>query len=229
MDGFSATLPQPERRLARRLEGFGDIVFGFAVSQCALQLPRRGNTVELGHPRDLLLYFVTFALLASLWLTYHRMMNGAFRPTRIDMFLAFSFLAFVSLIPFGMYAIGHTGGDSLAEARTAIASYSGLYAVMSAIAAVISARNLARGRSHCTAEECDGMWVGEVRGAALFTCMSAACAGDLAFGPAWSSIAFFLIFPVVALTRRRFPHAPPSAGLRAVLAANRRAASPSRR
>jgi uncharacterized membrane protein len=189
---FAATLPVLERRLAGRLEGFGDIVFGFAVSQCALELPTSHGRVDLSHPVALLFYFGTFALLASLWLTYHRLMSGPFRPTRIDLFLAFSYLALVSLMPYALYSISHQQ-QTLEDARAAVAAYSGLFAMLMVIAGIIGFRNLRRGWWSMDADERQKSWVAILRRCALASAMAVGLIVDLTVGPTQASIPFVII------------------------------------
>jgi uncharacterized membrane protein len=212
---FAASLPLRERRLATRLEGFGDIVFGFAVSQCALQLPYAHGHVSLAQPVSLLLYFGTFGLLASLWLTYHRLMSGAFKPTGIDLFIAFTYLALVSLMPFAMYAITHidekTGYDS---SREALAEYTVLYATMMTLASVLYIRNLRRGWWTLDDVDRKKTWASFVRGCVVFAVMAAAFVVDIAFGPVYCSLVFFAIFPAMAFARRRFGRVPSAEKLR---------------
>jgi uncharacterized membrane protein len=141
---FPATLTARERRLSGRLEGFGDIVFGFAVAQCALQLPTTNGHVDLAQPLALAFYFATFALVATLWLIFHRLMSGTYVPSGIDLFIAFAYLALVSLIPYGMYSLTH-GAPTLARARSAVGAYTAIYATMALLAAILSMRNIRRG------------------------------------------------------------------------------------
>jgi uncharacterized membrane protein len=212
---FSASLPIRERRLASRLEGFGDIVFGFAVSQCALQLPYAHGHVSLAQPVSLLLYFGTFALLASLWMTYHRLMSGAFMPTRIDLFLAFAYLALVSLMPFAMYAITHIDENTgYSSAQAALAEYTSLFAAMMTLASVLYMRNLRRGWWTFDDEERNKTWASFVRVCILFAVMSVAFVVDAAFGPGYCAIVFFAIFPAMAFARRRLSIAPSAETLR---------------
>jgi uncharacterized membrane protein len=189
---FAATLPVLERRLAGRLEGFGDIVFGFAVSQCALELPTSHGRVDLTHPVALLFYFGTFALLASLWLTYHRLMSGTFRPRRIDLFLAFFYLALVSLMPYALYSISHER-QTLEDARAAIAVYSALFATLMAVAGVIGFRNLRRGWWSMDDDERQKSWIAFLRRCALASVMTVAVIVDLTVGPEQATIPFFVI------------------------------------
>ena len=205
---FTATLPRHERRLAGRLEGFGDIVFGFAVSQCALQLPVSGGYVELtAKPFGLFLYFATFAILASLWLNYHRLMSGAFRPAALDLFLAFAYLALVSLMPFAAFAITHHAA-TLASARVSVATYAGIYAPLSAITATVYYRNLRRGWYASDSDERDRTWRGFLRALVLTVLVSAALFIDLTAGPSWGGFTFFAIPIAIRVLRARYPHAP---------------------
>ena len=206
-DAFAATLPTLERRLARRLEGFGDIVFGFAVSQCALQLPIAHGHVDLEHPLALLFYFGTFALLASLWLTYHRLLSGTYRPSSVDLVLAFAYLALVTLMPFAMYSVSHQTA-TLEDARAALAEYATLFAALMAIAAVIGMRNLRRGWWFIDVDERTATWCAFLRRCALCAIMSLAVTVDLIFGPTWTTPVFFLI-PIVLRSLRMFNKRPP--------------------
>jgi uncharacterized membrane protein len=189
---FVATLPALERRLAGRLEGFGDIVFGFAVSQCALELPTIRGHVDLSHPLALAFYFGTFALLASLWLTFHRLMSGPFRPRRIDLTLAFAYLALVSLMPYALYAISQQQATE-EDARAAVGAYAALFAVLMAIAATIGIRNLRRGWWAMDGDERRASWIAFLRRAVLSVTMTIALIIDVLFGPTLSSIVFFTI------------------------------------
>jgi uncharacterized membrane protein len=211
---FSATLTQRQRRLAGRLEGFGDIVFGFAISQCALQLPTSNGHVDLAHPFALLLYFGTFAIVASLWLIFHRLMSGTYVPSGIDLFLAFAYLALVSLIPYAMYAISHTTASTLEGARSAVAAYTALYAAMTLISSILSMRNLRRGYFYVSADDRRLAWASFVRGTILCVMMAAAFAIDRAFGPSWAGLELFFLVPAIRVARWIFPRAPSAEALR---------------
>jgi uncharacterized membrane protein len=212
-DSFAATLSARERRLSARLEGFGDIVFGFAVSQCALQLPLVHGHVDLSHLAGILSYFGTFALLATLWLTYHRLMSGPFKPARFDLLLAFAYLAFVSLMPYAMYSLTHQS-QKLEGPQAAVAEYALLFALLMALAAVLTLRNLRRGWWHFDAEERDFTWNALLRRCVLCVVMIVGFAVDLVVGPIASSLALSCIPFIIAAVRMRFSHAPGSAALR---------------
>jgi uncharacterized membrane protein len=210
---FSATLTPRERRLAGRLEGFGDIVFGFAVAQCALQLPTEHGQVDLARPLALIFYFLTFALVATLWLIFHRMMSGTYVPSGIDLFLAFAYLALVSLIPYGMYALNH-GVPTVARARSAVGAYTAIYATMALLAAILSMRNLRRGYRHLGDDDRDYAWATFVRQAILFVLMAGALVVDRMIGPAWAGLDLLCIFPAIRFVLWRYPHPPSAEALR---------------
>jgi uncharacterized membrane protein len=229
---FSATLTSRQRRLAGRLEGFGDIVFGFAVAQCALQLPSTNGHVDFSQPVALAIYFATFALVASLWLIFHRLMSGTYVPSGIDLFLAFAYLALVSLIPYAMYAISHTtstfdNGNSeiaapltLARARSAVAAYTGLYATMTFLASILSVRNLRRGYAYLSDEDRRLSWLSFMRQAILCVMMLGALVIDRLLEPSWAGFELLFIFPAIRIGRMLFPRAPAGA-FKATLAVDR--------
>jgi uncharacterized membrane protein len=211
-NAFAQTLPGPERRLAARLEGFGDIVFGFAISQCALQLPTVRGHVDLARPLGLLLYFATFALLATLWLTYHRLMSGAFKPTRFDLGIAFAYLALVSLMPYAMYSISHV--TLLADARTALAEYTILYAGMMGLAAFLTIRNFRRGWLTLDDAGRDRTWATFVRQCIVCVMMMLALAVDIVFGPNATIYPFSGIAVALRIAGARLKNVPAAAASR---------------
>jgi uncharacterized membrane protein len=231
---FAATLTPRQRRLGARLEGFGDIVFGFAVSQCALQLPNTDGHVDLAHPLALLLYFATFALVASLWLIFHRLLSGAYVASGIDLLIAFAYLALVSLIPYAMYGIAHgtpapsAPAETIARARSAVGAYTSLYALMTLLAAILSVRNLRRGYAYFDAEDRRLAWLTFLRQAILCAMMSGGLAIDRFFGPSWAGLELAFIGPAIALARL-VSRVPSSALLRAIPAADLRATQPETR
>ncbi len=210
---YVATLPPRERRLAARLESFGDIVFGFAVSQCAIQLPLLHGRIDLARSASLLAYFGTFAILVSLWLTFHRVMSESFRPTGIDLLLAFAYLAFVTLMPFAMYSLSHET-TSFTAARRAIAEYTTLFATLLLIGAVLTLRNLRRGWYVISPEDRTFAWVALVRRCGLALVLFLVLIIDLFVGPTQSSVFFPLMAVVQWIVRLRVRHAPQAARLR---------------
>jgi uncharacterized membrane protein len=143
---YRETLPEAERHLLRRLEAFGDIVIGFSMSQLAFQLTPPSSPADFMHPVRLLVYFGTFAALAALWYNFHRILSGAFRPTRVDMTLAFVYLAFTTIVPIALYANVHFSlSRHLDWLRWGVGIYVGCFVGTSLPGAIISWRSFRRG------------------------------------------------------------------------------------
>ncbi len=202
--GWSGALSQRERHLAKRLEGFGDVVFGFAIAQLALQLDLPKTPRDLyAHPIKYVLYFVTFALLALLWLAFHRLLSGPYKPAIRDLFVTFAYLAFVGLVPYAMYANVHFAGKP-DSAPFGLATYLICGFGTSSTASTIAFRNLMRGRKIAEASELRIQW----RIALSFSCvavvMIVALAGDLIFGGLVAP-ALLCLLVGTRLVVRRFP------------------------
>jgi uncharacterized membrane protein len=169
--------------------------------------------VDISHPLALLLYFGTFASLALLWLSFHRILTTAFRPARIDLVLAFAFLAFVSLIPYAMYAQTHDV-ETLESARRAVGEYSALYALLTGIGLVVTIRNLRRGWYYFDEAERDWVWLGFVRNCLVCCVMIISTVVDAVFGPTASGLTDMTLLVIVRIARMRFRHPPSAAKLR---------------
>jgi uncharacterized membrane protein len=211
--GLAADPSVRERRLAGRLEGFGDIVFGFAISQCALLLTNASGRVDISRPISLAVYLGTFALIVSLWLIYHRMVSAGFRPAGLDLFLAFAFLALVSLMPYAMYAQIHATA-SLQAATAAVAEYSLLYSVLMAIGATVNVRNLRRAWYDMNEPDRNRTWLAVIRQCILAAVMAIGLVVDLTVGPTWSGYIYVTIVLFMRIARSRFGRAPSAAKLR---------------
>jgi hypothetical protein len=92
---------QDRNRFTRRLEGFSDIVFGFALAQSAfaLEIPKTLDGVY-AKSGDLFFFAVTFAVIAAFWIMHYRVFHYAFAGGRIDVILNFVLLAAVALLPY---------------------------------------------------------------------------------------------------------------------------------
>jgi uncharacterized membrane protein len=145
-EDFTEVLPFRGRILVRRLESFGDIVVGFSMSQLALQLGLPKVPQDLTNdPLRYFLFFLTFALIAVSWTRYHRMLTTAFAPHRLDLALAFAYLAFIALLPYALYANVRLAFQA-DGARYGFAAYTLCLLGSSAAAALISRRALGRVR-----------------------------------------------------------------------------------
>ncbi len=187
-----------ERRLAGRLE--------------ALRLPIVRGHADIGHPISLLLYFGTFAVIASLWLIYHRMLSGTYKPAGLDLALIFAYLALVSLIPCATYEIARNGNSE--TARTTPFSYFALYATMTALSPIATVRTIRRGYFYLQPDERDFTWLTLLRQIVLCAMMTAALGINAFAGPARAGLFLFLLLVAFRLARRLFPCAPSAERLR---------------
>lgn len=148
-----------------------------------------------------------------MWLTYHRTLSGPFKPTTPDLFLAFTYLALVSLLPYAMYSITRSQ-DDLAAVRAAIAEYAILFSLMMFVAAALTLRNLRRGWWVLDDKERDLTWFALVRRSVLCAMMLLAVTIDLTVGPTASSFVFLSIIVAISLVRITVKRAPSAAALR---------------
>lgn len=191
-----------ERHLARRLEGFGDVVFGFSIAQLALQLDLPKTPAELyRHPIKYVLYFATFALIALLWLAFHRMLTGTYRPTRTDLVVTFGYLAFVGLVPYAMYANVHFAGK-LDGAGIGLATYLTCAVGTAATLSTISFRNAARAREAADVSTLLRQWRGAVATGYVGGVMLVALVVDLALGVTAAAVVTLLAAGTRLVVRR---------------------------
>ncbi len=88
--------------LARRIESFSDLVFGFSLSFLAARLVVPKHADEVFNSFSLAGFAGTFALIVSLWFMNHRTMRDFFRPDPIDIVCTFVALAGVALMPYAL-------------------------------------------------------------------------------------------------------------------------------
>jgi uncharacterized membrane protein len=150
---FEKTLAPAEVHLAHRLESFGDVVFGFTISQLALQfrLPVVPSDLVTHWP-SYFAYAVTFAAIALLWLSYHRMLSTTFAPKPLDIAITFLFLGFTGLVPYAMYAFLHFAG-TLDGMRYGYGAYLVCAVGTTGTALVIRVRNYLRGAAYLEPDE----------------------------------------------------------------------------
>ncbi len=150
---FEATLAPNQRHLARRLESFGDVVFGFTISQLALQfaLPNVPSDL-LAHRFSYAIYAITFTAIALLWLGYHQILSATYAPMPVDIALTFTFLAFTGLVPYAMYAYLHfiTSEEGV---RYGLGAYLICALGTTATATMLRARNYYRGARYLEPDE----------------------------------------------------------------------------
>jgi uncharacterized membrane protein len=199
---FEATLTPNQRHLAHRLESFGDVVFGFTISQLALQFPLPM------HPRDLVnnwygyvTYTVTFTAIAILWLSYHRILSSTYVPTPIDLIFTFGFLAFTGLVPYAMFAYLHFN-SSLEAARYGFGAYLICAIGVTLTGTVVRARSYRRGAAYLDDDERRVTFRRLVINALLLPVFGMVLAFDY-FGDLQVAWSLFFIIPVVSVIARR--------------------------
>jgi uncharacterized membrane protein len=91
------------QRFTRRLEAFSDIVFGFALAQCAvaLEVPKNVDDV-LSHAGELIYFVITFVLIVMFWVMHYRIFHYVFAARTWDVALNFLLLATIALLPYAL-------------------------------------------------------------------------------------------------------------------------------
>jgi len=94
---------EDRQRFTRRLEAFSDIVFGFALAQCAvaLEVPKNLGDV-LAHADELIYFLVTFVLIVMFWVMHYRIFHYVFGARTLDVALNFLLLATIALLPYAL-------------------------------------------------------------------------------------------------------------------------------
>jgi uncharacterized membrane protein len=91
------------QRFARRLEAFSDIVFGFALAQCAFALEVPKTLADFsGSAGDLAFFAITFAIIAMFWTMHYRVFHYVFAGERTDVLCNFALLGAVALLPYAL-------------------------------------------------------------------------------------------------------------------------------
>lgn len=203
-DAFLRTLPHRGRLVARRVESFGDIVVGFSMSQLALQLGLPRTTADLiDNPFRYALFFGTFAIIALLWLRFHRMLTMAFAPGRIDLVCAFAYLAFVALLPYALYANAKLSHD-VTGARYGLASYAICLLGSSIAAFVLSLRSARRARGVLDDVDVARLAARTWIEGGIGLVYAGVLAVDFAFGPAYAGTVFLTIPLVTRAVKTRY-------------------------
>jgi uncharacterized membrane protein len=88
--------------LARRIESFSDLVFGFSLSFLSARLVVPKSPDDLFNSFSLAGFAGTFAVIVSLWFFNHRTLRDYFSPHPLDIALVFAGLAGVALMPYAL-------------------------------------------------------------------------------------------------------------------------------
>ncbi len=133
------------QRFTRRLEAFSDIVFGFALAQCAvaLEVPKNLGDV-LAHADELIYFLVRFVLIVMFWVMHYRIFHYVFAARTLDVALNFLLLATIALLPYALRIYIRFPQSVLGSAAYALALGIGL-----ALIAPSSFAGCARCRAPC--------------------------------------------------------------------------------
>jgi len=103
-----------------RIVAFTDGVFSIAITLLVLtlEIPKGGDLERLLADRgnEFFAYFLSFAVLARLWLAHHRFYGSVARFDSRLITLNLFYLAFVALLPFTTEMLGNYGSQELAVA-----------------------------------------------------------------------------------------------------------------
>jgi uncharacterized membrane protein len=202
MERVEAALSPAERHFTHRLEAFGDVVFGFTISQLAFGFtPPRAPADLLDNPVKYVIYAVTFGLIALLWIRYHRMLSSAFRPQPADLVIVFTYLAFTGLVPYAMSA------NVRLLANYASSTYGfGAYMICAVgtqtMAALLAARNYRRAAPFMSFDEALALYKRLVITAATAGLCVVLLIGDVVVGPV-AGFGFAVLWFMPDLIRRR--------------------------
>ncbi len=103
-----------------RVVAFTDGVFSIAITLLvlSLEIPPNGDVGELLSERgdQFFAYFLSFAVLARLWLSHHRFYGAVARFDGRLIALNLFYLAFIALLPFSTELLGNYSDESVAVA-----------------------------------------------------------------------------------------------------------------
>lgn len=192
-------LTHDERHLSTRLEAFGDIVFGFALSFSALQLTIPNHVSDLADPIHFFLYGATFAILITYWLRFHRVLTTGFRPDRFDRSMLFGFLASVSLMPWSMQSFVHLLRGTDADARSGFALYLIVLFGVTVFNVILEFRGLAHAYGVLDDAKRARSWQAAVRGSVASIAVVVALAIDVIAGIHWAWVPIVIMVPAMRL------------------------------
>jgi uncharacterized membrane protein len=208
---FDATLTPNQRHLTRRLESFGDVVFGFTISQLALQFSLPKVPADLvAHSFSYAIYAITFTAIALLWLSYHQMLAATYAPLPFDLAVTFAFLAFTGLVPYAMYAYLHfiTSPEGV---RYGLGAYLVCALGTTTTSTLMRTRNYLRGAAYLETDERFGSFRRLILTSTLIPVFVIDLAIDVTGHP-FSAGLFFFVLPVISAIGRRLIRSAPVPG-----------------
>ncbi len=135
---------ESRRHFLRRLEAFGDIVYGFSISQIAIGLDPLAFAALVQHPHidalgPVASAVLSFTVLCFSWLLYHRMFATVFVGEPIDVALNFAVLGTIAILPFALRVYVMFAGSP-----TGLIAYSALFGTNVSLMAILTIRGYFR-------------------------------------------------------------------------------------
>lgn len=118
---------QDRQHVLSRLEGFTDVIFGFAIFTAAMNLKVPENVKDLVDQRmEFFAFFCNFVFITALWWQQHRIFAGYFKPTPLAIILHFAFLGCTAMLsyPLQLYMQNH---KSLVVIQTYLTGFAVVY------------------------------------------------------------------------------------------------------
>jgi len=91
-----------DERFTRRLESFGDLVFGFSLSLLATRLDVPATVAGVFTAPRTIGFLLTFVIMCVLWLEHYRIFRHHFIARPFDVAVNFAFLLGVAVLPFAL-------------------------------------------------------------------------------------------------------------------------------
>jgi uncharacterized membrane protein len=121
------SLDQDQQHVIARLEGFTDVIFGFAIFTAAMNLKVPENARDLVDQKfEFFVFFCNFVFITSLWWQQHRIFAAYFKPTPMAIIGHFAFLGCTAMLsyPLQLYMQHH---KSLVVIQTYLAGFATVY------------------------------------------------------------------------------------------------------
>ncbi len=121
------SLDQDQQHVIARLEGFTDVIFGFAIFTAAMNLKVPENAKDLVDQKfEFFVFFCNFVFITALWWQQHRIFAAYFKPTPLAIICHFAFLGCTAMLsyPLQLYMQHH---KSLVVIQTYLAGFATVY------------------------------------------------------------------------------------------------------
>jgi uncharacterized membrane protein len=206
--GVSDFREESEERIVHRLEAFSDIVFGFSLAQLTFSLVLPSDPLDLFRKSALTLvaFAASFAIVAGMWWSHHRLFAHFFVPTRINIVLNFVSLGGILFMVYALQVWLHATQNR----NIGFAMYAGALALVTATDGTLMYRGvLLRGNKMSSFVASRGKWRALRLGlmSAMFTFLAflSAASATLRVRTGWFTIGAALIILLMRVFERRSP------------------------